>query len=214
MLRVRTLFAVLFVGAIVAAGPACGGSGEDEGSLPDGWEEHEAAGFSLALPAEWEGGDTERLIPRVLDEMRAKYPERADVWEVLESSAADVEFLAFDLDDVRAGEEFVTNVNVVRTAIPAGANLREVVEAQIPLLEDQLGAQDAEVEERRVGMLDAVILSYRALILGFDLAQRMYAFADAETGDVFILTFSTGWERRGEKEPTFEEIAATFRLRK
>jgi hypothetical protein len=42
----------------------------------------------------------------------------------------------------------------------------------------------------------------------------MYAFADAETGDVFILTFSTDWERRGEKEPTFEGIAATFRLRK
>jgi len=212
MLRVRSLFALLFACAIVAAGPACGGSGKDGGSLPDGWEEHEGAGFSLALPEEWEGGDPERQLPRLVEDLREEYPERADIWEMLESSAEDVDFMAFDLDDVRAGEDFVTNVNVVTTGVPAGADLREVVEAQIPLLEDQLGAEDVQVEERRVGTLDAVVLSYRARILGLDLAQRMYTFADAETGDVFILTFSTDWERRGEKEPTFEAIAATFRI--
>lgn len=212
MFRVRLLFALLFVSAIVAAGPACAGSGEDQGALPEGWAEHEAGGFSLALPEEWEGGDPERQIPRLVEDLRQEYPDRADIWEMLESSAEDVEFMAFDLDDVRAGEDFVTNVNVVTTAIPAGADLREVVDAQIPLLEDQLGAEDVQVEERKVGALDAVVLSYRARILGLDLAQRMYTFADAETGDVFIITFSTDWERRGEKEPTFEAIAATFRI--
>ena|GEM_PF-4566261 len=212
MLHVRSLFALLFACAIVAAGLACGGSGEDDGSLPDGWERREGAGFSLALPEEWKGGDPERQIPQLVEDLREQYPDRAEIWEMLESSAEDVEFMAFDLDDVRAGEDFVTNVNVVTTAIPAGADLREVVEAQIPLLEDQLGAEDVQVDERKVGTLDAVVLSYRARILGLDLAQRMYTFADAETGDVFILTFSTDWERRGEKEPTFEAIAATFRI--
>ncbi len=207
----RSLFSVFVVLALVAAASACSGSSGDD-SLPEGWERLDGDGFSLALPDAWEGGDPQRQIPDIVEDLRAQYPERSDIWDQLESSAEDVAFMAFDLDDVRAGEEFVTNVNVVRTAMPAGADLREVVEAQVPLLEDQLGAEDVMLEEKRVGELDAVVLSYRARLLGLDLAQWMYTFANPETGDVFIVTFSTDWERREDKARTFEEIAATFRI--
>ena len=210
MSRIRSHLAALLLLALVAAGPACGDSSGD--SAPEGWERYEGDDFALALPSAWEGGDPERQLPEIVAELREQYPERSDIWDQLERSAEDVDFMAFDLEDVRAGKPFVTNVNVVTTVIPAGADLRDIVEAQIPLLEDQLEAEEVELEQREVGGLEAVVLSYRARLLGLDLAQRMYAFADPETGDVFILTFSTDWERRDDKARTFEEIAATFRI--
>lgn len=190
---------------------ACGGSGGI--TAPEGWEIHRTETYRIALPPGWRAAAAEDELPGLLASLRESYPGYEGLWAQIERQASAFDLIAFDMADADAGLDFITNLNSSTFPAAPGTPLRDVVERDLENLKSAMEAEILGVEERPIAGVPAIRASLRTRAVGFDLLQLLWAFRPAGSERVYAVWFTTEWERRADKEPVFDRIAESFRLR-
>ncbi len=185
-----------------------------ERELEAGWQVHQTADFSLALPENWQPIDAETLAEGdIFDELIEENPDLAAVLEQAESQIASgqVDFMAIELG-AAAADGFAENVNV--SASPFRGSLSDLEEVAVEEIQGVIpGARNVESGMEELPGGDAVLLRYEYPLEGpgggeIDVAVMQYMIAPDDA--VYIITFSTTADEIDEYEVTFEAIAETF----
>ncbi len=179
----------------------------------EGWDIHQTDTYRIALPPGWRAAAAEDELPSLLASLRENYPGYEELWAQIERRASAFDMIAFDLSDAEAGLDFITNLNLSTFSAAPSTPLREVVERDLENLKAAMEAEILAVEERTVAGIPAIRASLRTRAFGFDLLQILWAFRPKDSSRVYALWLTAEWERRAEREPVFDRIGESFRLR-
>ena len=175
--------------------------------------------FSLVLPPKWKRIDVDaRTLDSILqgiDDPQLQAVIRGQVQSLVGSGAT---FVAFDLAPERAVPGFVTNLNIIYQALPAGYGLDFLTSLSIGQLEN-LDMIATPIEHHRVD-LDAgpaERIQYRInakAASGAALSYIATQYVVVSGLDSFILTFSTTPPSLATYEPMFDQVARSFALKR
>jgi hypothetical protein len=190
----------------VLAFAGCGGGGEET-------TRHAVAGFSLAVPSDWEAVKAgQALSSEKAEEFRRDNPEIERYIDAVSGPDSPVKFLAFDPD---VEEDFATNVNVVVITLGEELSLTEwalAAKREIRALETRRGELRDASEDFPQG--EALRLDYeQEFRFGTDVrtvATTQYGFV--EDARSFVLTFTTLPEQSDAYADVFRAVAASFRI--
>lgn len=131
--------------------------------------------------------------------------------QVRTMAAAGITYFAFDFEPVGRVGGFVTNLNVLKTPVPAGVSLSFIVDTSVAQLE-QLDAVRKPVARRKVtlGAGESEELRFQVTQGAVVVASTQYVYVSGPS--LYILTFSTTAEQATTYAGVFEGIARTFRL--
>jgi hypothetical protein len=172
------------------------------------------ANFEITLPPTWRQIQMDTAtLDAALNSVSARDPQMAAVLsaQVRSMVASGIAYFAFDFEPVGRVGGFVTNLNVLRTAVPAGVSLAFIADSSVAQLE-QLSAVSKPIARRKV-----TLQAGESEELRFQMSQGAAVVASTQylfvTGpDLYVLTFSTTAEQSAAYVGVFEGIARSFRL--
>jgi hypothetical protein len=221
--RLAVLLAALVLPVVLVG---CGGGGTKSAAaqvkprpVAQGWELHtlDDVGLALSLPPGWQAIDMDKdALAATIDELRKANPAIADALsgQVTSMAMQGIKFYAMDMGAPSLAYGFATNLNVIREG-----------NASLGKLDDAMNEAIAEVEKQFGGSLDGPVLrgklksasghevgrlSYDVFLNvpgGASVALAITQYVAAAGGDVYIVTYTTLMDNRGDYASTFEAIA-------
>ncbi len=201
---------------VLAAG--CGGDG-DEGDAEQprqtkttaGFSTYEvaSAGFSIAVPSDWEAVNAEDVLDeKAVESMIEDNPNLAPFVDAISGPDSLIELIAFDPEVVRG---FATNLTVIIEPVPEGLTREQYYAANVRNIERLLDPTTELAEKRgAVPAGETLVLRYGQRAQGRAIATLQYIFFLDGAG--YILTYTTLAGRAGAYAETFEHSARSFRL--
>jgi hypothetical protein len=198
------------------------------GLLP-GWLRYESPddGFSLDVPDTWlkldvSGEDLEAGLKVVTDNnpQLAKYLDTPDFRKQLSGlERSGVRLLLYDTASDVYSTMFATNLNIIRTDVPADMSIEEVVDKNLDELQRAMGSgliTDIQREALKMGGMAArkIYYTYRVKIgYGNSIDADVTQYLLVKNGSQYIVTFSTSSDEGPYRVNEFDKIARTFKLK-
>jgi serine/threonine-protein kinase len=164
-------------------------------------------GVSLALPVGYEGGNPERDLETVAQQLDQAGAEHHSLSEALRERKQAIALIAFDEANGKSG--FVTNVNVTRQRLEEETSLEIFLAAVVTKIET-LGYRVAESGMTEFQGEAAGRLVVEMTAGNQDITQLVYAIPTTEA--VWLITYSTPQDEFAARRAQFEASAATFTI--
>lgn len=152
-------------------------------------------------------------LDAALNAVSGRDPQMAAVLstQVRSMVASGVAYFAFDFEPVGRVGGYVTNLNILKTPVPAGISLSFIAQASAAQLE-QLDAVRKPVERRTVALAagESEELRFQMTQGPAVIATTQYLYVNGP--NLYILTFSTTAEQATTYAGVFEGIARSFRV--
>lgn len=187
--------------------------------LPAGWQQATLPGGSLALPPDWSVvAPTDTGLTDALAEAAAQNPQLGAALERsrAELAAGMVQLIAFDLEPNDASQVlYPTNVRVAQQALPNGATLAAVSDANEADLKGTPGFSDVVRAPVQLAERPATRLTSRLTIndgVGEPLPLIVEQYLFVQNADVYVVTFSTPAASQAQYRAVYDQVLATLRI--
>lgn len=164
-------------------------------------------GVSLALPAGYEGGNPDRELETVAQQLEKAGEEHHSLSEALRERKQAIALIAFDEANTQSG--FVTNVNITRQRLDRDTSLEVFLAAVVTKIET-LGYRVAESDTIDLQGEAAGRLVVEMTAGDQNIAQLVYAIPT--TGAVWLITYSTPQDEFEARRAQFEASVETFAI--
>ncbi|HEV3144825.1 MAG TPA: hypothetical protein VGZ47_13125 [Gemmataceae bacterium] len=183
---------------------------------PSGWPVYEvtAEGFAIALPPDWRQFDMNpKTFEAKMDEAIKQNPQLQPMAGALRQQVAQgVKFYGFDETTTRTG--FATNINIIRTPLPAGGTLDSIVQESLRQYEN-MPTVTKPISHERLG--DRERLRARMTMTmpnGQTATLAITQFILAHGKDGYAVTLTTLADQEAKYSATFDKIGQSFRFLK
>jgi hypothetical protein len=170
------------------------------------------AGFSIALPKEWQSLDAQDALKSASMQRFLKInPELKPSIQALTQPNSPIKLLAVGPGSDRG---FVTNLNVLVSNIPSGISYERWSSAEIAQLKKVRTIKGLTQEETALEPGRALHATYRTAInrQGGQLTAHIDQYLVKKGSSLYVVTFTTTPRLLGTLEPTFSKSVRTFRL--
>lgn len=168
------------------------------------WEPFSAGGISLSLPQSFEGGDLESDLPAIIGRLRDLGPDFEPIAQQIEQNPG--LFLLWAFDTIIGPSGTLTSAAVTHETIPSSIPLATYVDAAKAQLPPGFQVVDTRIGSHPDGEEARMVIEFE--IMGIPGKELLYILK--QSGDIWVLTLSTGAEEFATRLPDFEQTIATF----